>query len=169
MFIPPDGDFELMTYRINKISLPFLVQKEIEEKGRNRVEYNITVKAKFESFHQANDVIVIVPVPPHTSSVNFKTTVGKWEYKPTKAAVSWTIPRLAGGASAICRGDVKLAHLIHDKPWQRPPIELKFSIPMWPASGIKVRFLNVQEPKMQYKSVKWVRYVTNGGDYQIRI
>jgi len=169
MFTPPDGEFELMTYRINKVTLPFMIQQEIHERGRNRVEYNITIKAKFESFHQANEVQVFVPVPSHTSSVNVKTTSGKWEYKPTKAAVVWQIARLAGGASATFRGEVKLAHLIHDKPWQRPPIELKFSIPMWPASGIKVRFLNVQEPKLQYKSIKWVRYVTNGGDYQIRI
>jgi len=169
MFTPPDGEFELMTYRINKVTLPFMIQKEILERGRNRVEYNITIKAKFEPSHQANDINLIVPVPPHTSAVNVKTTTGKWEYKPTRAAVIWKIPRLSGGASAMFRGEVKLAHLIHDKPWQRPPIELKFSIPMWPASGIKVRFLNVQEPKMQYKSIKWVRYVTNGGDYQIRI
>ncbi|ETO29144.1 hypothetical protein RFI_07982 [Reticulomyxa filosa] len=169
MFTPPDGEFELMTYRINKITLPFMVQKEIHERGRNRVEYNITIKSKFETAYQANDVRVIVPVPSHTSSVNIKTTTGKWEYKPTKASVVWQISRLAGGASATFRGEVKLAHLIQDKAWQRPPIELKFSIPMWPASGIKVRFLNVHEQKLQYKSIKWVRYVTNGGDYQIRI
>ena len=46
---------------------------------------------------------------------------------------------------------------------------MQFTIPMWPASGIKVRFLNVQEPKMNYKSIKWVRYITHAGDYQIRI
>jgi len=169
MFTPPDGEFELMTYRINKVTLPFLVQTVIQEKGRNRVEYEVMLKAKFEGHFQANEVKVFVPVPSHTASVDIKTTMGKWEYKPTKSSVIWTIPRLAGGASASLRGQAKLAHLIHDKPWQRPPVEIKFSIPMWPASGIKVRFLNVQEPKLQYKSIKWVRYVTNGGDYQIRI
>ena len=46
---------------------------------------------------------------------------------------------------------------------------MQFTIPMWPASGLKVRFLNVQEHKLQYKSIKWVRYVTHAGDYLIRI
>ncbi|ETN99343.1 hypothetical protein RFI_38138, partial [Reticulomyxa filosa] len=74
MFTPPDGEFELMAYRINKVALPFSVQHEIDERGRNRIEYNITIKSKFENYHQANNVKVIIPVPSHTSSVNMKTT-----------------------------------------------------------------------------------------------
>jgi AP-2 complex subunit mu-1 len=169
MFIPPDGDYDLMTYRIDKTNLPFDVQALVEERGRNRVEYHIKVKARYEHYNVANGIVINVPVPDHTASVNIKTQGGKATYSPTKKVLEWKLARMSGGQIIILKGEVQLIHLIQDKAWARPPITLQFSIPMWPASGIKVRFLNVQEPKMNYKSVKWVRYLTHAGDYQVRI
>merc|ERR1712048_208582 len=169
MFIPPDGEYDLMTYRINKTNLPFDVSSMVSERGRNRVEYHVKVKARFEQYNVAQDIVVNVPVPSNTAKVNMKTTGGKCQYSPTKSVIEWSVPKLAGGQAIILKGDVELTHLIKDKQWSRPPITMQFTIPMWPASGIKVRFLNVQEPKMNYKSIKWVRYITHAGDYQIRI
>jgi len=169
MFIPPDGEYDLMTYRINKTNLPFDVSSMVSERGRNRVEYHVKVKARYEQYNVAQDIVVNVPVPSNTSNVNVKTTGGKCQYSPTKSVIEWSVPKLAGGQAIILKGDVELTHLIKDKQWSRPPITMQFTIPMWPASGIKVRFLNVQEPKMNYKSIKWVRYITHAGDYQIRI
>lgn len=169
MFIPPDGEYDLMTYRINKTNLPFDVSSMVSERGRNRVEYHVKVKARYEPYNVAQDIVINVPVPSNTSNTNVKTTGGKCQYQPTKSCIEWTVPKLAGGQAIILKGDVELTHLIKDKQWSRPPISMQFTIPMWPASGIKVRFLNVQEPKMNYKSIKWVRYITHAGDYQIRI
>ncbi|KAJ1718348.1 clathrin associated protein complex medium subunit, partial [Coemansia biformis] len=53
-------------------------------------------------------------------------------------------------------------------PWSRPPIGLDFQVLMFTASGLLVRFLKVFE-KSNYQSVKWVRYMTKAGSYQIRI
>ena len=194
MFIPPDGEYKLMTYRIDRTNLPFHVTGLVSEKGRNRVEYHVTLNSKYESYNTAQDITVNVPVPVNTAKVNIKTQTGKIEYRPQSNVVAWIIPKLSGHQTVVLKGDVKLTHLIQDKQWSRPPITLKFTIPMWPASGIKVRFLNVQEPKMNYKSIKWVRYIryyihiisiytlymisnmhvnnkifSHGGDYQVRI
>ena len=38
---------------------------------------------------------------------------------------------------------------------------------MFTASGLMVRFLKIFE-KSNYNSVKWVRYMTKAGSYQIR-
>jgi len=168
-FIPPDGEFKLMTYRIKKCNLPFDVSGMVSERGRNRVEYHVKLKAKYENFNVAQDIIVNVPVPSHTSACNVKTTTGKCKYEPTKSAMVWRIPKLAGNQQVVLKGDVSLTHLIQDKPWAKPPITMQFTIPMWPSSGIKVRFLNIQEKLLNYKSIKWVRYLTTAGDYQIRI
>lgn len=46
---------------------------------------------------------------------------------------------------------------------------MQFNVPMFTASGLHVRFLKVVEPKMQYQTIKWVRYVTQAGSYQHRI
>lgn len=50
----------------------------------------------------------------------------------------------------------------------KAPIGLEFDIPMFTASGLKVRFMKVQE-KGQYKTTKWVRYVTKAGYYSRRV
>ena len=169
MFTPPDGEYDLMTYRINKTNLPFDCRGIVNEFGRNRVDYNVSVKSKYENYNVANDIMVNIPVPSHANKADMKVTIGKWKYNPTKSRIEWTIPKLQGEQTIRLKGTVTLTHLIQDKAWSRPPITMNFTIPMWPASGLKVRFLNVQEPKLNYKSIKWVRYITHGGDYQIRI
>jgi AP-2 complex subunit mu-1 len=59
------------------------------------------------------------------------------------------------------------------KAWVQPPITLDFSVPMFTASGLRIRFLKVWE-RMGYQSTKWVRYLCNSGrdtkngSYEIR-
>mmetsp|Transcript_4182 Transcript_4182/g.10776 ORF Transcript_4182/g.10776 Transcript_4182/m.10776 type:complete len:310 (-) Transcript_4182:717-1646(-) len=43
-FVPPDGEFQLMTYRItDSINLPFRVLPVVKELGRTRIEVNVKV------------------------------------------------------------------------------------------------------------------------------
>lgn len=50
------------------------------------------------------------------------------------------------------------------------PVQIKFQIPYFTTSGIQVRYLKINEPKLQYKSYPWVRYITQSGDdYTIRL
>jgi AP-2 complex subunit mu-1 len=45
-FVPPDGEFQLMSYRITEgINLPFRVLPVITELGRTRIEINVKVRA----------------------------------------------------------------------------------------------------------------------------
>ena len=53
-------------------------------------------------------------------------------------------------------------------PWMRNPISMEFNIPMFTASGLRVRYFQVVE-KANYKPYKWIRYVTKAGDFQFRI
>ena len=59
-----------------------------------------------------------------------------------------------------------------DKAWSgtnKPPISLDFQVPMFTASGLRVRFLRIQEKSPNYRPVKWIRYITKAGSYQHRI
>lgn len=51
---------------------------------------------------------------------------------------------------------------------KRKPITIKFEIPYFTISGIQVRYLKIFE-KSGYQALPWVRYITQNGDYQIRI
>lgn len=61
-FIPPDGEFELMRYRITQnVNIPFKVTPVVTEHGRSRVEYEVQVKGQFSSKLFATNVVVKVP------------------------------------------------------------------------------------------------------------
>ncbi|KAL9019619.1 MAG: hypothetical protein Q9185_003083 [Variospora sp. 1 TL-2023] len=49
------------------------------------------------------------------------------------------------------------------------PISVKFEIPYFTTSGIQVRYLKIIEPKLQYPSLPWVRYITQSGDIAVRL
>lgn len=55
-----------------------------------------------------------------------------------------------------------------EDPEKRKPITIKFEIPYFTISGIQVRYLKILE-KSGYQALPWVRYITQNGDYQIRI
>lgn len=63
--------------------------------------------------------------------------------------------------------DATLTSMTNQKAWSRPPLSLSFSLLMFTSSGLLVRYLKVFE-KSNYSSVKWVRYMTRAGSYEIR-
>ncbi|KAJ9109743.1 hypothetical protein QFC19_001973 [Naganishia cerealis] len=168
-FIPPDGEFELMKYRsTTNINLPFKLQTHVVEPSKSRVEYAIHLKANFDPKLNANDVVLRIPTPLNTTSVNCKVQVGKAKYVPGENVIIWKIPRIQGAQETTLTAEAELASTTHRQAWSRPPIEVDFSVVMFTASGLLVRFLKVFE-KSGYQSVKWVRYMTKSkGTYQIR-
>ena len=64
--------------------------------------------------------------------------------------------------------DVKLMQTVRARAWSRQPLAVKFQVPMFTASGVHVRFLRVYD-KSGYNASRWVRYITKGGGYQVRI
>ena len=72
-FIPPDGDFELMSYRLNTQVKPLIwVETVIESHGRSRVEYMVKAKSQYKPRTSANSVEILIPVPPDVDSPAFK-------------------------------------------------------------------------------------------------
>jgi len=169
-FVPPDGEFELMKYRITtNVNLPFqLTHREVREHGRSRVEYEITLKGSFSGKLFANNVLMSIPTPTNAAKSNVTVGLGKAKYNAAKNAIIWKIKKFPGGASYSLHAEVKLAASISDKQWSRPPITLNFQVPMFTSSGLHVRFLRVFE-RSNYETTKWVRYMTRAGQYQIRI
>jgi AP-2 complex subunit mu-1 len=77
-FVPPDGEFELMRYRITEnVNLPFKVMPVVEEVGATRVLLNIKAIANFSSQLTANNVVFKIPVPPTTANAFVSVTNGR--------------------------------------------------------------------------------------------
>ncbi|XP_063832021.1 AP-1 complex subunit mu-1-like [Ostrinia nubilalis] len=167
-FIPPDGDFELMSYRINTQVKPLIwIESMIERHAHSRVEYMIRAKSQFKRRSTANNVEIIIPVPADADSPRFKTTTGRVKYTPENNAITWYIKAFPGGKEFLMRAHFGLPSIQGEELDGRPPIQVKFEIPYFTTSGMQVRYLKIIE-KSGYLALPWVRYITQNGDYQLR-
>ena len=169
-FIPPDGEFELMRYRVTEAQQPFRLVPSIREEGKQKLLVNIKIIADFFEDKNATNVVIKIPMPPTAASA--KTVVGKGraKYEPGESALVWRISNFPGKTEATLDAVVDLITATREKPWVRPPVSLDFQIEMYSASGVEVRFLKVYE-KSHYTTNRWVRYITKAGsgEYQIRV
>ena len=95
----------------------------------------------------------------------------------------------------MLKAEITMTASIKEKAWSRPPMTLDFQVPMYTASGLHVRFLKVFEKctdgvhrgvrvtghrillrfavcvcaSANYQTVKWVRYITKAGRYEVRL
>ncbi len=72
-FIPPDGQFELMSYRLNTQLKPLImVEVNIENQSSTKIEYNIKAKSNYRSKSVAQNVEIMIPVPNDLKNPVFK-------------------------------------------------------------------------------------------------
>ncbi|EEP78980.1 AP-1 complex subunit mu-1 [Uncinocarpus reesii 1704] len=187
-FIPPDGEFELMSYRLNTQVKPLIwVECLVESHSGSRIEYMLKAKAQFKRRSTANNVEILVPVPEDADSPRFRTNIGTVHYAPEKSAIIWKIKQFGGGKEFLMRAELGLPSVKGDDEHGggmtggfggsmggagqtakgKRPINVKFEIPYFTTSGIQVRYLKIIEPKLQYPSLPWVRYITQSGDIAI--
>lgn len=181
-FIPPDGEYDLMTYRLDTHVKPLIwVEAVVEPHRGSRIEYMIKTRSQFKSRSVANNVEISIPVPPDVDSPSFKSSVGTVTYLPDKDCVVWTIKQFNGGREYLMRAHFGLPSISKedaagkggggggamDTSWKKP-IGVKFEIPYFTVSGIQVRYLKIIE-RSGYQALPWVRYITQNGDYQLRM
>eukprot|EP00128_Syssomonas_multiformis_P000960 Colp12_sorted_trinity150504_noHs@19979 len=168
-FIPPDGEFELMSYRLSTQVKPLIwIESVVERHSHSRVEYMIKAKSQFKRRSTANNVEIVIPVPADADTPKFKTTIGTVKYAPELNAIIWSIKQFQGGKEFLMRAHFGLPSIDADEADGRPPIRVKFEIPYFTTSGIQVRYLKIIE-KSGYQALPWVRYITQNGDYEMRL
>jgi AP-1 complex subunit mu len=171
-FIPPDGEFELMSYRLTTHVKPLIWVETVVDRSssRTRVEYMVKAKSNFKSRSVANNVEILIPVPSDVDTPNFKTSIGSVKYIPGKDAMLWTIKQFAGQKDFIMTATFGLPSVASETrdAYQKRPINVKFEIPYFTVSGVTVRYLKIVE-KSGYQALPWVRYITQNGEYQLRM
>lgn len=167
-FVPPDGEFELMCYRLNTKVKPLIwIEALIDNYAHSRVEYMIRVKSQFKKRSIANNVEIKIPVPTDADSPKLKAAVGSVKYIPEENAIIWFIKYFPGEMEYFMSGSFGLPSIKGEHIENKPPIEVKFEIPYFTTSGMQVRFLKIIE-KSGYDALPWVRYITKNGDYHLR-
>ncbi|KAJ8604742.1 hypothetical protein MRB53_041691 [Persea americana] len=84
-FIPPDGEFELMSYRLNT-----------------------QAKAQFKRRSTANNVQISIPVPEDADTPKFRTNIGSVHYAPETSSIVWKIKQFGGGKEFLMRAELGL-------------------------------------------------------------
>ncbi|KAK6454479.1 Mu homology domain-containing protein [Scheffersomyces xylosifermentans] len=186
-FVPPDGEFQLMSYHCrSNINLPFRVYPQVQEIGRSKLSYKLRIKSCFPPKVPATNVQIRIPTPKGVIKSYSSNSSGKSKFHPEENVIIWKFNKFFGEQEHVLTAEVELAGNSNDDikdddtdadksftqsnsilNWTRPPITLEFKIEMFACSGLSVKFLKVHE-KSNYKTVKWVKYSTHSGSYDIR-
>jgi AP-1 complex subunit mu len=169
-FVPPEGDFELMAYRLNYKVRPLIhVEVQVVRHGTSRVEMHLKAKATFKKSSAATNVEISIPVPVDADTPSAKANSGSVNYQPEREALVWQLKQFPGGREFMCKCMYTLPSVRTSDPvaMSRQPIAVKFEVPYFTVSGFQVRYLKVTE-RSGYETNPWVRYVTQSGEYQIR-
>jgi len=170
-FIPPDGEFELMSYRLNTQVKPLIwVECIVESHSGSRIEYMLKAKAQFKRRSTANNVSISIPVPEDADTPRFRTNIGTVHYAPETSSIVWKIKQFGGGKEFLMRAELGLPSVRGDDEKGggmmggfggsmggvaggkgKRPISVKFEIPYFTTSGIQVRYLKIIEPKVRFK------------------
>ncbi|XP_069794817.1 AP-1 complex subunit mu-1-like isoform X2 [Narcine bancroftii] len=168
-FIPPDKEFELMSYRVtNRVRPYILVEAIVQKYSHSRMEIKTKVKGQFKERLVATDVVIIIPVPSDASSPRFNTVKGSVEWVPEDSAIVWSIKSIKGGKEFAMKAHLGLPSVEAEEPEAKPPIRVKFKIQYLAASGLQLKYVRIIE-KGNYEAISWVRSLTKSGDFQIRI
>jgi AP-1 complex subunit mu len=170
-FIPPDGEFDLMSYRLDMNVKPlFSVDCQHEFKTQTKIDYYVKIKSNYRSRNTANNVVVLIPVPCDAQVPTFKTATGSVSYMAEKDSMAWTVKHFPGQKEFVMKASFSLPTITSKDrlKFEKMPISIEFEIPYFTVSGINVRYLKITE-KSGYTALPWVRYITENGDYHIRM
>ena len=174
-FIPPDGDFELLSYRVmpaSDLKPLFWIDCRIEKFTQSTLEYHISAKSQYKRRTAANNVTILIPVPKEADTPRLKPSIGTAHYAPELDAISWNIGFFPGGKEFTIKVKIGLPSVTSTAQVESAvlsrPISLSYEIPYYTMSGIQVRYLKIIE-KSGYPALPWVRYITQEGVYEFRM
>lgn len=73
----------------SNVKLPLRVIPSVTEIGTTQVSYTVSVRANFSNKLSATDVVLRVPTPLNTTTVESKVANGKAKYVPEENVVIW--------------------------------------------------------------------------------
>ncbi|CAB0036577.1 unnamed protein product [Trichogramma brassicae] len=168
-FIPPDGNFTLLSYHVgsqNVVAIPIYVRHNISLKEPGGGRLDITVGPKQTIGRAVENVSLEIPLPKIVLNCNLVANQGKYVFDPVNKILQWDIGRIDTSKLPNLRGSVSVqssATVLESNP----AINVHFVINQLAVSGLKVNRLDMYGEK--YKPFKGVKYVTKAGKFQIRM
>lgn len=168
-FIPPDGNFRLMSYHVgsqNVVGIPIYVRHNISFKDIGGGRLDITVGPRQTVGRTVENVVLEIPMPKSVLNCILNPSQGKYTFDPVTKILVWDVGRIDISKVPNIRGTINVqasASAIESNP----SINVKFTINQLAVSGLKVNRLDMYGEK--YKPFKGVKYITKAGKFQIRM
>lgn len=175
-FLPPDGEFVILNYRITAdFRCPFRITPIIEEPpGGYKLDIIVAIRADIPEANHGTNVVIRVPLPRATLSCSFdfpnEIPGSSAEFNNTEKKAVWTIRKFPGGSEMVIRIKVTVdspVSSVHKR--EIGPVSMGFEIPMYNVSNLQVRYLRISETHKSYNPYRWVRYITQSSSYVSRL
>ena len=188
-FVPPDGHFTLMRYRVRPSALqmgfsppiictPLIRYANKEDAAKRNEDLKGTIDIKLsarsistlfnmesrKSSVSIEDVTVTIPFPKIVKTANLKVNAGQVLYDEATKVAKWTIGNLDEKMRLQLTGEMKLDS--SKRPDANPSLSVTWKIPSSSLSGLTVGGLSVTGES--YKPYKGVRNIAKSGRFQVR-
>lgn len=168
-FIPPDGNFRLISYRVssqNLVAIPVYVKHNISFKENSSCgRFDITIGPKQNMGKTIEGITVTVHMPKVVLNMNLTPTQGSYTFDPVTKVLAWDVGKITPQKLPSLKGLVNLQSGA-PKPEENPNLNIQFKIQQLAISGLKVNRLDMYGEK--YKPFKGVKYITKAGKFQVR-
>lgn len=168
-FIPPDGNFRLMSYHVssqNLVAIPVYVKHNISFSNKGSTgRFDITIGPKQTMGKVVESVLVIVHMPKGVLNMTLTATQGNYTFDPVTKVLMWDIGKIILPKLQTLKGLINLQSGA-PKPEENPTLNVQFQIQQLVVSGLKVNRLDMYGER--YKPFKGVKYVTKAGTFQVR-
>jgi len=170
-FVPPDGNFRLVSYHIGSgsvVAIPVYVRHNLSWQGggSSQGRLDLTVGPKQTMGRTVEEVKIEIPMHKSVLNCSLTPTQGKHSFDPVSKLLVWEVGKIDQSKLPNLRGSVNLVTGATPEP-TNPAISVNFSISQMAVSGLKVNRLDMYGEK--YKPFKGVKYLTKAGRFQVRM
>ncbi|CAM9537972.1 unnamed protein product [Ascophyllum nodosum] len=180
-FVPPDGHFELMRYRVRdhlqmNVIPPVFCNPTIsyeDDYGSSQGHIHLSVghrhgsSLKFPPRKGAmviEEVVISVQFPKVVRTADLHVTSGTCLFDEALKIAKWNLGKLFKDKSATMTGTMSIQG---PKPEESPPVQISWKVPMASVSGLAITSLQIFNEK--YRPYKGVRTLTRSGkNFQVR-
>ena len=145
-FIPPDGNFRLMSYLIGgsgvgnaNVAIPVFVRHQLTftsaSQGNGRLD--ITIGPKQTMGRNVEGVKVEIPMPKSVLNCTLTPTQGKYTFDPVSKLLAWDVGKVDPQKPPNIHGTINLQSGA-PVPDSNPSINVSFLINQMAVSGLKV-------------------------------
>ncbi|CAF1613916.1 unnamed protein product [Adineta ricciae] len=161
-FIPPDGNFRLISYHIgsqNAISIPIYVKHNIQFREGSSGRFELTVGPKQTMGKTLEAVVIECSMPKSVLNCTLTPTQGKCTFDPVKKILVWDIGKIESKTQAAARLPSLRGNIVlstgQPLPESNPVLNVRFTLNQIAISGIRVQRVDMHGEK--YKPFKGVK------------